>query len=86
VKVFSKWDPSYGMEPLPWIDPFSSLDPSMRGRVEPGPMVVGPEAIHWFGVVQERCQRNEGRDIVATMAKEIAAEEDVRIRQELFGV
>ncbi len=85
MKLFAKWDTSYGLEPLPWIDPFCSLDASERGRVVPQELVVGPEAIHWFQHVEEVCGRNERRDIVGIMAKEIAVEVDMKILRELFG-
>lgn len=85
MKIVAKWDLFEPIEPLPWIDPFCSLDPSTRGREVSQELVVGPEAIHWFQQVAEVCLRNERRDIVAILADEIEAEEDARILQELLG-
>lgn len=47
-------------------------------------MVAGPEAIHWFLIVQERCARNERRDVVAIMADEIGGEVDAGILRKLL--
>lgn len=83
MRIVARWDLDEPMEPLPWVDPFTSLDSSMRGRVEPTPLVVGPEAIHWLEVVVERCEMNAKRDIWSAVADQIAEELDDEIMESL---